>query len=78
MNPVNMAFGRLLREFRRDFGELTQQELGERIGYKQGDVSRIETGKLSAPLHLVVKIADEFEMDLGELEELKSFLPEER
>ena len=43
---------------------LTQLELAERAGITPGNMSRIEAGKYSTGLDLLLKIAEALQMDL--------------
>ena len=57
------TFGRQIMVARKLKG-LTQLELAERAGITPGNMSRIEAGKYSTGLDLLLKIAEALEMEL--------------
>lgn len=56
-----------IRRFRFDRGEMTQQELAERIGATRQTVIAIEAGKYTPSLELAFRIADAFAVRLEEV-----------
>ncbi len=48
-------------------GELTQQQLANEIGVTRQTVNAIEAAKYSPSLEVAFKIADVFELELGEV-----------
>ena len=56
-----------IRTLRFHAGEMTQGELGERIGVTRQTVAAIEQGKYSPTLETAFKIADVFEVRLDEV-----------
>ena len=43
----------------------TQQELADRVGTKQANISRLENAKLNPSVEMLQKIADAFEVELA-------------
>jgi putative transcriptional regulator len=64
-----------IRELRFRAGEMTQQQLADRIGVTRQTVLAIENGKYSPTLELAFRIAAVFEVELGEV---FGFVPERR
>ena len=56
-----------IRRLRFDRGEMTQQDLADRIGVTRQTVNAIEAAKYSPTLELAFKIAAVFEKPLGEV-----------
>lgn len=56
-----------IRVLRFHAGEMTQAELGERIGVTRQTVAAIEQGKYSPTLETAFRIADVFEVRLEEV-----------
>jgi putative transcriptional regulator len=56
-----------IRVLRFHAGEMTQAELGERIGVTRQTVAAIEQGKYSPTLETAFRIADIFEVGLDEV-----------
>jgi putative transcriptional regulator len=56
-----------IRTLRFHAGEMTQAELGERIGVTRQTVAAIEQGKYSPTLETAFRIADVFEVGLDEV-----------
>ena len=70
MSPAAMRTMRVRNEIRRlrfDRGEMTQQDLADRIGVTRQTVNAIEAAKYSPTLELAFKIAGVFEKPLGEV-----------
>jgi len=57
----------LIRTLRFHAGEMTQAELGERIGVTRQTVAAIEQGKYSPTLETAFRIADVFGVALDEV-----------
>lgn len=57
----------LIRTLRFHAGEMTQAELGERIGVTRQTVAAIEQGKYSPTLETAFRIADVFAVPLDEV-----------
>lgn len=55
-----MAIRNEIRRLRFDHGEMTQQQLAERVGVTRQTVIAIEQGKYSPSLEVAFKIADAF------------------
>jgi len=56
-----------IRRLRFDHGELTQQELANRIGVTRQTVNAIELGKYSPSLEVAFRIAAAFKVPLEEV-----------
>jgi putative transcriptional regulator len=56
-----------IRELRYRNGEMTQQDLADRIGVTRQTVLAIENGKYSPTLELAFQIAAVFGLELGEV-----------
>ena len=56
-----------IRTLRFTAGEMTQAELGERIGVTRQTIAAIEQGKYSPTLESAFRIADVFEVGLDEV-----------
>lgn len=56
-----------IREFRFHHNEMSQAELGQRIGVTRQTVAAIESGKYSPSLETAFRIADVFGVPLDEL-----------
>lgn len=59
-----MAIRNEIRRLRFDAGEMTQQQLAERVGVARQTVIAIEQGKYSPSLEVAFKIADAFGVPL--------------
>jgi putative transcriptional regulator len=57
----------VIRTLRFHAGEMTQAELGERIGVTRQTVAAIEQGKYSPTLETAFRIADAFAVTLDEV-----------
>ena len=55
--------GKKIAEIRNKKG-MSQEELAERSGLKQANISRIEAGKYSTRIDILSKIGDVFDMEL--------------
>jgi len=64
---VAKALTNAIRTLRFHAGEMTQAELGERIGVTRQTVAAIEQGKYSPTLETAFKIADVFAVRLDEV-----------
>jgi len=58
-------------------GEMTQQQLAERIGVTRQTVNAIEAAKYSPSLEAAFRIADVFEVELGEVFQYQQISSEE-
>ena len=56
-----------LRRLRFERGEMTQQELGARVGVSRQTIIAIERGKYSPSLALALRIARYFELSVEEI-----------
>ncbi len=56
-----------IRTLRFHHGEMSQAELGERIGVTRQTIAAIESGKYSPTLEAAFRIADVFSVQLGEV-----------
>jgi transcriptional regulator with XRE-family HTH domain len=74
---VSNELGTLLHYHRNRLG-LSQQEAADTIGCTQQSWSRYEAGFIMPPLHRIVKIAREFNADLGQLREASEHDAERR
>jgi DNA-binding NtrC family response regulator len=63
---INKAIGARLRQLRREQG-LTTQQLANRVGVTQSQISQVETGRSAASVVTLYKIAQAFEMCLSEM-----------
>lgn len=67
MNMARLPFANMIRTLRFLAGEMTQAELGERIGMTRQTVAAIEQGKYSPSLETAFRIARVFEKPLEEV-----------
>ena len=56
-----------IRELRAAHGEMTQQELGQKVGVTRQTVNAIELGKYSPSLEVAFRIARVFDLPLEEV-----------
>jgi putative transcriptional regulator len=56
-----------IRRLRFDHGEMTQQQLAERVGVTRQTVNAIELGKYSPSLEVAFRIANAFGVGLGDV-----------
>ena len=56
-----------IRVLRFHHGEMSQAELGQRIGVTRQTIAAIEAGKYSPTLEAAFRIAQEFGVELGEV-----------
>jgi len=63
---INKAIGARLRQLRREQG-LTTQQLANRVGVTQSQISQVETGRSAASVVTLYKIAQAFDMSLAEM-----------
>ena len=56
-----------IRRFRFFANEMTQQQLAEKVGASRQTIVAIEAGKYSPSLELAFRIADAFEVKIGEV-----------
>lgn len=62
-NVERVRIGQMIMEKRKKAG-LSQAELAEKIGTKQNNIARIETGRCSTGFDILQKIADVFDMKI--------------
>lgn len=67
MNMARLPFANMIRTLRFLAGEMTQAELGERIGMTRQTVAAIEQGKYSPSLETAFRIARVFGKPLEEV-----------
>ncbi|QUI22069.1 helix-turn-helix transcriptional regulator [Vallitalea pronyensis] len=56
-----------IRRLRFFANEMTQQQLAEKVGASRQTIGAIEAGKYSPSLELAFRIADAFEVKIGEV-----------
>lgn len=56
-----------IRKLRFLHGEMTQQELADKVGVTRQTINAIEAAKYSPSLEVAFKIADVFETQIGEV-----------
>lgn len=56
-----------IRRLRFFAGEMTQQELAEKVGASRQTINAIEAGKYAPSLELAFRIADAFGVQIGEV-----------
>lgn len=56
-----------IRRLRFDNGEMTQEELANRVGCTRQTINAIEAAKYGPSLELAFKIADEFGVEINEV-----------
>ena len=61
---MGRRLGNSIRTLRFSAGEMTQAELGERIGVTRQTIAAIEQGKYSPTLETAFRIADVFDVPL--------------
>lgn len=59
--------GNHIRRLRFEAGELTQNELAEKVGITRQTVIALEAGKYAPSLELAFRIANAFEYPIGEV-----------
>ena len=64
-----------IRQLRFEHGEMTQQQLGQRIGVTRQTVNAIELGKYSPSLEAAFRMAEEFGVPL---EQVFQYHPDDR
>jgi putative transcriptional regulator len=64
---THSAITNKIRRLRFDHGEMTQQQLADKIGVTRQTVNAIELGKYSPSLEVAFKIADAFGVKLDEV-----------
>lgn len=64
---INGAISNRIRVLRFHHGEMTQAELGKRIGVTRQTIAAIEAGKYSPSLEAAFRIAAVFEVPLNEV-----------
>ena len=63
--PAPPPISNSIRRLRFNRGEMTQQELADRIGMTRQTVAAIEQNKYSPSLEAAFRIAEVFEVDIG-------------
>ncbi len=58
MSPATSRVRNRIRELRQQHGEMTQQELADRVGVTRQTVNAIEGGKYSPSLEVAFRIAE--------------------
>jgi putative transcriptional regulator len=64
---MSTAITNKIRRLRFDRGEMTQQELADRVGVTRQTVNAIELGKYSPSLEVAFRIADAFGVGLDDV-----------
>jgi len=64
---MRMAIRNRIRTLRFEHGEMTQQELANRIGVSRQTVNAIEAGKYSPSLEVAFRVAQVFDKPLEEV-----------
>jgi putative transcriptional regulator len=64
---VDTAIRNTIRQLRFDHGEMTQQELADKIGVTRQTVNAIELGKYSPSLEVAFRIATVFRVPLDQV-----------
>ena len=67
-----MAVKNQLRRFRFDAGEMTQQELAERVGVTRQTIHAIEKGNYNPSVELALRLAKAFGTSVERLFELEA------
>ncbi|ODT70604.1 MAG: transcriptional regulator [Pelagibacterium sp. SCN 63-23] len=67
-----------IRRLRFDHGEMTQQELADRIGMTRQTVAAIEQNKYSPSLEAAFRIAETFGVEIGAVFQWKAGTKQER
>lgn len=67
-----MSLANRIRELRFHANEMSQAELGERIGVTRQTIAAIEAGKYSPSLEAAFRIAEVFQVPLDEVFQWKS------
>lgn len=62
-----LVIGNNIRTLRFFAGEMTQLELAERVGASRQTILNIEAGKYTPSLDLAFRIADAFDVQIGEV-----------
>ena len=65
--PKKFEITNNIRKLRFFADEMTQQELAEKAGASRQTIHAIETGKYSPSLELAYRIADAFDVKIGEV-----------
>lgn len=65
--PKKFEISNNIRRLRFFANEMTQQDLAERVGVSRQTIIAIEAGKYSPSLELAFRIADVFEVGIGEV-----------
>jgi putative transcriptional regulator len=73
--PAPPPITNTIRRLRFDANEMTQQELADRIGMTRQTIAAIEQNKYSPSLEAAFRIAEVFEVPLGEVFQWKAGEP---
>ncbi len=65
--PKKLEITNNIRRLRFFAGEMTQQQLAERAGVSRQTVLAIEAGRYAPSLELAFRIADVFQVEIGEV-----------
>ncbi len=65
--PKKLIITNNIRKLRFFANEMTQQDLAEKVGVSRQTILAIEAGKYSPSLELAFRIADVFEVGIGEV-----------
>ena len=65
--PKKLEITNNIRKLRFFAGEMTQQQLAEKAGISRQTIIAIEAGKYSPTLELAFRIAEAFEVPIGEV-----------
>ncbi|MFC4403736.1 helix-turn-helix transcriptional regulator [Gracilibacillus xinjiangensis] len=65
--PKKLQITNNIRRQRFFADEMTQQQLAEKVGVSRQTIISIEAGKYSPSLELAFKIAETFELEIGEV-----------
>lgn len=67
MSPSDTPIRNRIRTLRFHHGEMTQQELADRVGVTRQTVNAVENGKYAPSLEVAFRIAAVFDVPLGEV-----------
>jgi putative transcriptional regulator len=70
MNPQDDVINHV-REFRRQNGDMTQQELADRVGVSRQTIFSVEKGRYNPSVGLALHLADVFGVPVEDLFEIK-------
>jgi putative transcriptional regulator len=67
MSPSDTPIRNRIRTLRFHHGEMTQQELADRVGVTRQTINAVENGKYAPSLEVAFRIAAVFDVPLGEV-----------